>query len=238
MAPIGRSPAACSSVNQPSALTSNTRSYSRGSLSARARLVSIPAACRSRSILPLVDRTSSNTRATAPGVGQVDAVVARRAPGRPHRFDRGQGGGTPLERGELLPDPHGRRPLACGLQPGGEVGLEPVAVGGEPAQVGIGRVGLRGEIEQVERRSACRGGQVRGDRRDDAARRPADHDGAVRAEPGAAGAVTERALDEADGEAQAVDVPGLDAAAVAQGLRDQHVGERGRAPPRRGSRRP
>ena len=39
-----------STLNQPSAFTSKTRSNSRGSLSGRLRLISTPAACRSRSI--------------------------------------------------------------------------------------------------------------------------------------------------------------------------------------------
>ena len=163
-------------------------------------------------------------------VGEVDAVVV----GRPARLldgpHRGQRGLQTLEARQLPLDQHRCRALAPLTHPGGQFDFEPFPVLGVPAQVGVGRVGLRGEVEQVERATPRRG-QVGGDRRHDAAGGAGDEEDRIGAEHFAGLVrVGERALRQADTPAPSVGVADLDAAGIAQGLVDQHIGQRCRLP--------
>ncbi len=117
------------------------------------------------------------------------------------------------------------------------VPLRDAPVGSEGHDVRVGGVWCRGEVEQVEDPSRG-GGEVGGDRRDDAAGSAGDeHDGVGRQRHPAAGvggavrrAGRERLLQQGDAEASPVDAADLDASGVAQGLLDEQVGHGGRPP--------
>ena len=85
------------------------------------------------------------------GVGEVDAVVVGCAARILDGADGRERGLQPLEAGQLPFDQHRRGALAPLSQPRGDLGLEAVAVFDIPAQIRVGRVGLRGEVQQVER---------------------------------------------------------------------------------------
>ena len=99
------------------------------------------------------------------------------------------------------------------------------------AEIGIVRIGLRREVEQVER-AAGSGGQIGRDRRDDAARRAGDQEDGVACPASAGLAVGCGLFLEPDRPAQAVLVADLDRAGIAQRFVDQEFGDfrRGRGP--------
>jgi hypothetical protein len=110
------------------------------------------------------------------GVGEIHRVVVRGAPAGLDRLDGGERGVEPFVPGEFALDRHRGGPVARGLDPLGDRGLQPVAVLAERGEVGIHRIRGRREIEEMER-AAGRRGEVGGDRRDDAAGGPGDeHD--------------------------------------------------------------
>ena len=158
-------------------------------------------------------------------VGEVDLVPVRGAAGgldRQHRVQRRAG---PLDPRQLALDELRRGLLAGLLQPLDQRALEPVAVGDEALEVGVVAVGGGNEVEEVERGTVGVGGQVGGDRRDDAASAAGDDDRGAFGEA-AVRVFLRRTLDQADRPAQVLGVTDLDRAGIAQGLLDQKVGER------------
>ena len=227
MAPIGVSPRPLSTLNQPSAFTSKTRSNSRGSLSFRKWLISRPAPWRSTSTRELRCLTVAQAFATAAPSRRSHAYQKARPPARSTASRARKRRRRPLEGHQLLLDHRRGGPLAPGLQALEDVALETVLVGVEAGEVGIRAIGLGDEIEEVERPSGS-GGQVGGDGGDDGARGSRHHEDALSTERHSRTSVGRRALREADGEAQAVLVAHLDDARVALGLLDEQVGELGR----------
>ena len=160
------------------------------------------------------------------GVGEVDGVVAHGPAGFPDGVDRGQCGSQPLEPEQLLLDRHRGRPGPVLLHPRGKDRLEPLPVLHVLPQIGIGRIRLRGEVEEME--GAARGtGQIRGDRGDDAAGRTGDDHDAVRVEGGGSillGTLRrEGTLGEAHAPAPPVGPADLDASGVSQRLLDEQL---------------
>ena len=167
------------------------------------------------------------------GVGEVDRVVVHGPTGGLDGLDGGECGVEALEPCELALDGHRRRVVTGRLHPLGDRDLQAVAVATERLEVGVGGVGRRGQVEQVER--ATRGGsEIGGDRRHDAARRAGDHDDRVVIERHArtgdrlavVGPLRERRLDERHAEAPVVDPPDLDTARIEERLLDQLPGDR------------
>ena len=109
----------------------------------------------------------------------------------------------PFERGQFLLDQRRRGALAARLHAREQVALQAVLVGDEALEVGIVRVGLRREVEQVERAAGGRR-EVGGDGRDDAARRAGDQEDGVLVQRQPGPAVDDGLFLETDGPAQAV----------------------------------
>ena len=213
MAPIGKSARPFSTLNQPSAFTSKTRSNSRGSLSFRKWLISRPAPWRStstRGLRSLTARAGLRDRRCVSQVARVPEGSAARALDRFLGAQRRRG---PFEGHELLLDHRRSGPLAPRLHALEDVALEAVLVGVEAGEVGIRAIGLGDEIEEVER-PAGRGGQVGGDGGDDGARGSRHQEDAVSTERHPRTSVRRLALHESDREAQAVLVAHLDDARV------------------------
>ncbi len=162
-------------------------------------------------------------------VGQIDLVVVRGAAGRPHRLDRLLRGPQPLVPGQFPPHQHGGGPLPAPGQLGGDVRVQAVPIGTEPAQPLVRRIRFGHQVEQVERAGRGRG-QVGDDGRDDAAGRAGHQEHGVRSQPQAAGPVAEGALHQPDRPPPVLGVADLHAAGVAQCLGHQQVGQRGRPP--------
>ncbi len=165
------SPSACSRWNQPSALTSKTRSYSRlrlvgqevADLEPRAVHEDVDAAAASRGPLPLPRRPAPG-RSGRPGASARCRLRAwigvERRPVR-----RGRARCVPSSRSTSFGV--GRSPRR--LEAVGEVALEPVAVAGEARQVRVGGVGLRRRGRAGGTSPPDAAGEVGGDRRHDAA---------------------------------------------------------------------
>ncbi len=96
-----------------------------------------------------------------------------------------------------------------------QIALQAFFVGGEALEVGIRRVGLRHQVEQIEDAAGC-GCQIGGDGGDDAARRAGDHEDAALVESQARLAIGRRLFLQSDRPAQAVLVADLDCAGIAQ----------------------
>ena len=122
---------ACSRLNQPSALTSKTRSNSRWILVGQEvaaldaggvqQHVDAPAA-----LADLVDDLGDRVR-----IGEVDAEVVRRAAGGAHGVDRAARGMRPLERRQFLFDQRRSGALAARLDAREQIALQAVLVGDE-----------------------------------------------------------------------------------------------------------
>ncbi len=175
------SPMAWSRWNSPSVLMSKTRLNSRSSLSDSAWLRSTPPACSSTSIRPLRRRTSATAFATASRIREVDAVIVRRAAGRAHGLNGAERRVRAFERGHLLFHQRGSGALAARLNAGEEVAPEAVLIGDEPAQIGVGGVGLGHDVQQVEGAAGGRR-QVGRDGGNDAARRAGDEEAGLAAQ--------------------------------------------------------
>ena len=110
-------------------------------------------------------------------IGEVDAEVVRRAAGGLHRVDRGLGGLRPLQRRQFFFHQRRRGPLAARLDAREQIALQAFFVADEALEVGIVRIGLRHQIEQIEGAAGC-GRQIGGDGRDDASRCAGDQEDA------------------------------------------------------------
>ena len=160
------------------------------------------------------------------GVGEVHLMPVRAAARFANRLDRVERGASALDPRQLALDELRGRTLAALPDPLGELALQPVAIGREASQVGVGGIGLGHEVEQVE--GAPGGGrQIGGDGRDDAARRPGDAEDRVGSERSACVGLG-RPLEEAHRPTQVLGVTDLDRARIAKRLLDQDLGERRR----------
>ena len=122
-------------------------------------------------------RTSREHGVNRLAVGEIDLMPMGGAAGVTDRVDGVGRGLGPLEASQLTLDQRRCGSLAARRDALGEVALEAVAIGDEPLEVGIGRVGFGDEVEEMERAAARR--QVDGDGRDDAAGRAGDHEHAL-----------------------------------------------------------
>ncbi len=128
-----------------------------------------------------------------------------------------------FERRHLLFHQRGRGALAARLHAGEEIALEAVLVGNEAAQIVIGGVGLRYDVQQVE--GAARGRrQVGRDGRNDAARRAGDEEAGIAVQDHA-GFGGHGLLFEANRPAVPVRVSDLHGAGIAQRLPDEQIGD-------------
>ncbi len=106
-------------------------------------------------------------------IEKIDLVIEDLAAGGADRVDRRPGCSGTLEGRQFPVHLGGGRPLPASLDALEEFALEPVRVGREAFQIGILRIRLRGQIQQVE--GAARGRrQIGDDGRDDAAGRAGD----------------------------------------------------------------
>ena len=221
-----RSPSAWSRWNQPSALTSNTRSYSACGLSGRTWLISSPAQCSRTSSGPPRRARRVDGGGDLRGVGEVAAVPVGRAAGG---LDRTRWRRAP-RAGARCPPARARRASASASRP------RRAAAGRSSSSARRGRwrsprcrgragsgAGMRSSRWNVPPPAAAARSAVIADTMLPAApvtrkRRP----GLQRAR----GVGVGRLLAQRDGPAQVVGVPDLDGARVAQRLLDEHVGER------------
>ena len=148
----------------------------------------------------------------------------RRAAGRAHRVDGAPGGLRALQRGQFLFDQRRRGALAARLDAREQIALQAVLVADEALEVGIVRIGLRHQIEQVER-AAGSGRQIGGDGRDDTSRRAGDQEHGVLVQRQAGLAVGCGLFLQADRPALPVLVADLDRAGIAQGFLDEEFGD-------------
>ena len=130
----------------------------------------------------------------------------------------------PFERSQFFLDQRRRGTFAARLDAREQIALQAVFVGDEPLEVGIVRIGLGHQVEQVEGAAGCRG-QVGRDRRDDAAGRAGDHENAVLGRASARVVRRRRLLFETDGPALVAGVSDLDGTGIAQRLVDQEVSD-------------
>ena len=156
-------------------------------------------------------------------VAKVDGVVVDPGPGRLDGVQRAQRRTSALDPGQLLVDEGGRGPLTGRLQPLEDRPLQAVLVGAEGGDVGVGRVGLGDQVEQVER--PVRGpSEVGGDRRDDAAGCAGDGEHRVVAELDARWRGSEGNLAQRHRPPLAASVADFNRSRVAQGLLHEQVG--------------
>ena len=92
---------ACSRLKNPSLLTSKTKSNSRGSLSGRAWLRSIPAACNSTSMRPERRPNFVDDLGDRLWIDEVDAEIIGRATAHANRLDSNLGSLRPLQNREF-----------------------------------------------------------------------------------------------------------------------------------------
>ncbi len=157
------------------------------------------------------------------GVAQIDLMIDGGAPVGRDGGHRGEGLRPPLDRGELPLDQHRGDAFAARLEAAREVALEPLPVAREAAEVGVRRIGRRGEIQQMEAAAAAR--QVAHHGRDDAAGCAGHHEDRCRAETQGGQSFTGRLLDQGDRRAQRVAPSDLDRAGVEERLVDQRLGD-------------
>ena len=105
-----------------------------------------------------------------------------------------------------------------------KIALEAVFVGHEALEIGIVRIRLRHQIEQVERAAGSRR-QIGGDGRDDTSRRAGDQEDGVAVQRQAGLAVGCGLFLQPNCPAQSPLVADLDCAGIAQGFLDQDVGD-------------
>ena len=216
----GRSPSACSRWNQPSALTSNTRSYSRCGLSGRKWLMSSPAQWISTSTRPLRSAVGQRPRRRPrPGrSGRPGASARCRRPA--DRLDRVQRRARPARSGRARARPAsasaGRR---AALMRSARSCLRPsrsVAKRVEVRVAGSGS-GTRSSRWKVPPAAAARSAVI-ADTMLPAAPVTRNTVSSTARAPGRGSA---SALDQADAPAQIVGVADLDGARVAQRLVEQ-----------------
>ena len=151
------SPSACSRLNQPSPLTSKTRSNSRRLLVGQDVADLEPAGVDEHVDAP-AGASRGDGRDRLRRVAQVDAVVVRRAARRRAPPSIAPSAARARSIRASSRRPRRRRALAARLHALDEIALEPVAVGGEALAGRDRRLRLRHEVEQVERaaRAAAR----------------------------------------------------------------------------------
>ena len=170
---------ACSRLNQPSLLTSKTRSNSRGSLSGRKWLRSMPGGVQQHVDAPAALAHLLDDFGDASAIGEVDAEVVRRSAGGPHCVDGASRSLRALQRRQFLFHQRRSGSFAACLNAGEQIALQSFLVGDEALRSGLFGIGLRHQVEQIERAAGCRG-QVGGDGGDDASCRARDQEnGAV-----------------------------------------------------------
>ena len=153
-------------------------------------------------------------------VGEVDAEVVRRASRRAHGVDRTLRRLRPLQSRQFLFHQRRSGSLAARLDAREQIALEAFFVAHEALEVGIIRIRLRHQIEQVER-AAGSGCQIGGNGRDDASRSARDQENAV-SDPASGRAGRRRGLFlQSDRPAQAILVADLDCAGIAQRFLDE-----------------
>ncbi len=144
----------------------------------------------------------------------------RDAPGLLDGLDRGERRVRALEPGNVSLDHRRRDALAGSLSTLEDVVTQAVPVDRELPDVRVVRVGPWHEVEQVERTARVLG-EIRGDGRDDAARRTShDEDGILR-ELHARQTVRSGPFGEPDGPPQSIVVADLDRAGIGESLSDQ-----------------
>ena len=136
--------------NQPSLFTSKTRSNSRGSLSGRKWLRSMPAACSSTSMRPLPVAHFVDDLGHAVPVGEVDAQVVRRAAGGSHRVDRAPGGLRPFQGRQFLFHQRRSGAIAASLYARKQIALQAVLVTHEALEVRIVGTRFGHKVKQVD----------------------------------------------------------------------------------------
>ena len=129
-----------------------------------------------------------------------------------------------LQGGQLLFDQRRRGALAARLDAREQIALQAVFVGHEALEVGIRRIRLGHQIEQVER-AAGSGRQIGGDGRDDASCRAGDQKDGVLVQSQAGLAVGCGLFLQSNRPALPFLVADLDCAGIAQSLLDEDVGD-------------